>query len=73
MVCKREWGLLLEADAAAAKQGRAEDVSVAVYYRPGRGLGLKAGCRIVEGGADVDEVYTFALISYVYGGIFFSF
>jgi hypothetical protein len=43
-----------------APQGRAEDVFVGARYRASDGLALSAGYRLIEGGADVDEVYTFA-------------
>lgn len=56
--------LILEGDAAAAPQGRAEDVLAAVQRRVAPGLSIKAGYRLLEGGADVDEVYNFAWINY---------
>jgi hypothetical protein len=67
------WGMLLEADALAAKQGRAEDVSAAVYYRLKQNLRLKMGYRFVEGGSDGDEVYNFAWINYFSAGIILNF
>jgi hypothetical protein len=66
-------GFLFEADALAAKQGRAEDVATAIFYHLGRNVNLKFGYRFVEGGANVDEVYTFAMINYFFGGLIFSF
>jgi hypothetical protein len=57
-------GLLLEGDALAAPQGRAEDVLLAATYRFSDRFRLKAGYRILEGGADNDQVYNFALINY---------
>lgn len=66
-------GLLLEADALAAPQGRAEDVHLAVLARLSPSLTLKAGYRFVEGGADNDKVYTFALIHYASIGILIDF
>jgi hypothetical protein len=57
-------GLLLDGDALAAPQGRAEDVLLAATYRFSDKLRLKAGYRILEGGADNDQVYNFALINY---------
>jgi hypothetical protein len=66
-------GLLFDADAAAAKQGRAEDVSAALYYNVDSFWGIKGGYRFVEGGADVEEVYNFAFIHYFYVGIVFNF
>jgi hypothetical protein len=59
----RVW-LTIEGDALAAPQGRAEDVFVGVVVPVNRRLSVKAGYRFLEGGADVDEVYTFALVHY---------
>jgi len=66
-------GFLFEADALAAKQGRAEDAAAAIFYQPARKVKIKFGYRFVEGGANVDEVYTFALINYFYGGLILNF
>jgi hypothetical protein len=62
-------GLLLEGDALAAPQGRAEDVLAAAYTNITDRLRLRLGYRILEGGADNDEVYTFALVHYVSAGL----
>jgi opacity protein-like surface antigen len=62
-------GLLLDADALAAPQGRAEDVLLAIMVRISPSMTLRAGYRFVEGGADNDKVYTFALIHYASVGI----
>lgn len=69
------WGILLEGDAAAAPggQGRAEDVLLAILYRPSRRLTLRAGYRILEGGADVDQVYNFAWIDFASVGATITF
>jgi hypothetical protein len=64
-----KFGILLEGDALAAPQGRAEDVLIAATYKVSDHLGLKAGYRILEGGADNDEVYNFALFNYASVGI----
>jgi hypothetical protein len=68
-----EFGLLLEGDALAAPQGRAEDVLMALCYWPDERIGMKAGYRILEGGADNDEVYNFTLIHYLVAGAMISF
>lgn len=68
-----KFSLLLDVDALAAPQGRAEDVLVAALYRLSPGLTLKAGYRIVEGGADNAEVYNFALIHYASVGVLIDF
>lgn len=63
------FGLLLEGDALAAPQGRAEDVLLAVTYEPVKRATIRFGYRLLEGGADVDKVYTFALINYIAAGV----
>jgi hypothetical protein len=65
----KKFGILLEGDALAAPQGRAEDVLIAATYKVSDWLGLKAGYRILEGGADNDEVYNFALFNYASVGL----
>lgn len=62
-------GLLVEADALAAPQGRAEDVLAAVVLRLSDSYAMRAGYRILEGGADNDKVYNFALFHYAVIGI----
>lgn len=63
------WGLLFEGDALAAPQGRAEDVLLAATYKVSDNLRLRAGYRLLEGGADNDEVYNFALVNYASIGV----
>lgn len=65
--------LLVDGEALAAPQGRAEDVLFAAQYDVDHRLALKAGYRILEGGADNDEVYTFSLFHYFIGGAVLSF
>jgi hypothetical protein len=63
------WGLLLDADALAAPQGRAEDVLLAFTWAARDGVDLYAGYRTVEGGADNEEVYNFAWLHYAAVGV----
>ncbi len=56
--------LVLDLDALAGGPGRAEDLAVKLGWGLGRGLSLRAGYRMVEGGADVSSVYTFAWLHY---------
>jgi hypothetical protein len=58
-------GFLFQGDGLAAPQGRAEDFLLAGFYYPDEKLGIKLGYRFLEGGADNDEVYTFALVNYI--------
>lgn len=65
-------GFLLDGDALAAPQGRAEDVLIAATYKLSDNVNIRAGYRILEGGADNDEVYNFALIHYASIGISYA-
>jgi len=62
-------GLLFDADALAAPQGRAEDVLLAAMWTLHEGLSLYAGYRTLEGGADNEEVYNFAWFHYAVVGV----
>jgi len=59
------WTAELDADALAGGPGRAEDASVRVRYHLGDRWSVAGGYRTVEGGADVDEVYSFAWLHYL--------
>ena len=63
------WSLRLAGDALAAPQGRAEDVLFAVVRDIGASTKLFAGYRVLEGGADNDEVSTFSLFHYLVAGV----
>jgi len=67
-----KFGLLLDGDALAAPQGRAEDVMIAATYKLSDNFGIRAGYRILEGGAANDEVYNFALFHYASFGISYT-
>jgi hypothetical protein len=60
---------VFEGDALAAPQGRAEDVFLGVLYRFVDTAAIKIGYRMLEGGADNDEVYNFALLNYAVLGL----
>lgn len=60
--------LALDGDALASTQGRAEDVALALELRSGE-LAFRAGYRLLEGGADNDEVYNFAWIHQITAGV----
>jgi hypothetical protein len=63
------FGLVLEGDALAAPQGRAEDILLAATWTVSDGTVLRVGYRTVEGGADNDEVYNFAWLHYAVVGV----
>lgn len=68
-----KFGLLLDGDALAAPQGRAEDVLTAITYTMTNNLKVRAGYRILEGGADNNVVYNFTLFHYASLGLSYTF
>ena len=69
----RKLSFMIDGEALAASQGRAEDVLFAAEYDVNDSLALKIGYRLLEGGADNDEVYTFSLFHYAVVGAGLSF
>ncbi|MFO7891479.1 MAG: hypothetical protein R6V04_14200 [bacterium] len=69
---QKNFGLIFMGDALASPQGRAEDILVALKGDISDKISLKFGYRILEGGADVDEVYNFTLIHYAVAGVIVS-
>jgi hypothetical protein len=67
------WTAILEGDARASKFGRAEDIFAGVSYYVNPNLGIKLGYRVVEGGADNDQIYNFTWINYASAGLLISF
>ncbi|MDZ4808298.1 MAG: hypothetical protein SGI96_08500 [Bacteroidota bacterium] len=65
--------ILFDGDALAAPQGRAEDVLLAGTYAFSDQFLVRFGYRILEGGADNDEVNNFALFHYASVGVSFTF
>ncbi|HYN40960.1 MAG TPA: hypothetical protein VE129_04220 [Thermoanaerobaculia bacterium] len=63
----------LDVDAAAAKQGRAEDVALRLEAKVSPKVDLFVGARTLEGGGDNDEVYSFAWFGYAVGGVAIKF
>jgi hypothetical protein len=63
------WSFRVAGDALAGPQGRAEDVLFALMYDVSAATKVFAGYRILEGGADNDEVYTFSLFHFAAAGI----
>ena len=58
------WSLSIDADALAGGPGRAVDASLKLGYRVDDRWSVSAGYRTLEGGADVDSVYSFAWLHY---------
>jgi len=66
-------GFILEGDGLAAPQGRAFDFELAAFYKIAENTNLRLGYRILEGGAENDEVYNFTLINYGLLGFSYNF
>lgn len=60
---------LFYGDGAWSPYGRAEDFFAGLVYSFNENISLMAGYRILEGGADNDEVYTFSLFHYAVIGL----
>ena len=65
----KPWSFRVAGDALVGPQGRAEDVLFALLYDVSGATKVFAGYRILEGGADNAEVYTFSLFSFAGAGI----
>jgi len=57
-----DWRLSLDVDGSWAPQGRAIDASLKAWWAVRDDVELGFGYRTIEGGADNDEVYTFAWV-----------
>ena len=69
----RSLGFLIDGDALAAPQGRAADILFALTFDMSDTVQARAGYRILEGGADNDEVYTFSMFHYASAGLMYRF
>ena len=67
------FALEAEADAAAASQGRAIDASLKGAWAVSPHTELQLGLRVLDGGADNDEVISFATFHYAIAGVAFRF
>jgi hypothetical protein len=59
-----ELSVILKGEALGSPYGRAEDILLALNYEFNDRSGLYLGYRFLEGGSDIDEVYTFANVNY---------
>jgi hypothetical protein len=69
----QKWRFNLNMDGLAAKQGRAFDLALKLKYDFSKKWTLAAGYRMLEGGADVKTVYTFAWLHYTVASLAFRF
>ncbi len=59
-----ELELVLEAEGLGSPYGRAEDIYLGLDFMLNDKLNFRAGYRLLEGGSDIDEVYTFSAFHY---------
>ncbi|MBN1384385.1 MAG: hypothetical protein JW983_05870 [Elusimicrobia bacterium] len=59
----------INGDALFSQYGRAEDIFLGLNYQLNNDLKINFGYRVVEGGSDVEEVYSFTWINYILLGI----
>ena len=64
--------LIFDVETLAAPQGRATDAALSFNYRLSDYWSVYTGYRLLEGGADVDEVYNFSWINFAFGGLRFN-
>jgi hypothetical protein len=69
----KKLGVNLTGDALGAPQGRAEDVRFSIYYKLYDQIKLDLGYRVLEGGADNNKIYGFALFHYYSMGLSYQF
>ena len=67
------WSIVSELDGLASPQGRAFDFSLKGHYDVSDFCSLGLGYRTIEGGADNDDVYTFAWLHSVVASVRFRF
>jgi len=67
------WLFTADLDGLAAPQGRAFDLALKLSYDLSDNWALAGGYRMVEGGADNDEVYTFAWLNYAVVSLAYKF
>ena len=65
--------LLLDIEALGGGPGRAEDVALKISREMSTRWSLAAGYRLVEGGADVEEVDTFAWLHFAVASVTWRF
>jgi hypothetical protein len=69
----QKWRLNLNMDGSAAPQGRAFDVALKLKYSLSKNWTLGLGYRMLEGGADVKDVYAFGWLHYAAASISYRF
>jgi len=72
-IINKNFQAILKGDALVGPVGRAEDFFLGLQYSPSKNIDLKIGYRLIEGGADVEQVYNFAFFHFASIGLAFTF
>lgn len=67
-----DWNVLLDVETLAGPQGRATDLSLTAGYTLNERIAVRGGYRLIEGGADVAQVFNFATIHFLQAGVTFT-
>ncbi len=67
------WSFIVDAEGLAAPQGRALDAAFKIRHQFNERIGVSAGYRMLEGGADNKKVFTFAWLHYATVSLDFKF
>ncbi len=65
--------VIFDVESLVGPQGRATDAELSLGYGLSERITVKGGYRVIEGGADVGQVYNFAWINFFQGGVGFHF
>jgi len=68
-----DWKMNFNMDGLAAPQGRAFDMAIKLKYDFSKNWTIAAGYRMLEGGADVKDVYAFGWLHYATASVSYSF
>ena len=68
-----DWRFILDFDGLAASQGRAFDIAAKLGYSISDRFEVAFGYRVIEGGADVEQVYNFAWFNSVVASLRINF
>ncbi len=66
------WNLVLDIESLAAPQGRATDLEFTAGYTLNERIRVRGGYRLIEGGADVAQVFNFSTIHFLQAGVTFT-
>lgn len=67
------WSFVLDVDGLASTQGRAFDIATKLAYDVTDDWRVAVGYRMIEGGADVEDVFNFAWLNFAMASVRYGF